>query len=72
MDSRTSLILFNVLIFHLYYIPFSFVLILFLLKFSFKSCVFESYGFSEKKKGHLISCRGASLQLPRVRLRTLT
>ena len=49
MDSRTFLILLSLLIFHLYYIQFLFVSILFWKKFSFKSCVFESYGFWEKK-----------------------
>ena len=48
MDSRTFLILFSLLIFHLYYIQFLCVNFV-LKKFSFESCVFESYGFWENE-----------------------
>ena len=49
------------------------VLILFWIKFSFKLCSFESYGFGEQKfTRYLNSCRDGSLQPPWVRLKTLT
>ena len=48
MDSRTILILFSLLKFHLYYMQVFFALILFWTKFCFKSCIFEPYEFWEK------------------------